>query len=174
MFLLNCGLEKPPPNSSPVQGYFVPTSLVLSKKLKKCIIFSGSRRCAFYFQVPLDVYGCMNEEAKKKVEWNLNERFKIIVQNYFGLTMACDIQRDEHAFSNLVSLSDKTSDPFAVFQNRLVKVKPSNLRSLETGNPIGLGLYSKVTFENKGSECIGNWRHGKLTCLNAIETEAKN
>jgi hypothetical protein len=168
------GLEKPPPNSSPVQGYFVPTSLVLSKKLKKCIIFSGSRRCAFYFQVPLDRYGCMNEEAKKRVEWNLTERFKIIVQNYFGLTLPSDIDRDGLASYNLISLNDKTSDPFAVFQNRLVKVKPSNLRSLATGNPIGLGLYSKVTFENKGSECIGSWRHGKLTCLNAIETEAKN
>jgi len=43
------GLEKPPPNSSPVQGYFVPTSLVLSKKLKKMhYIFRVKKMCILF------------------------------------------------------------------------------------------------------------------------------
>ena len=169
------GLEKPAIDSAPVQGYLVPKSLLLHKRNGGSIIFSGNKRCAFYFTAPLDEYGCVIKQVRTEVTWNIDQRFKRLFQDHFGLpSEALTPGTHVHDFTDVVSLEDKYFDKHALFQNRLVKVKPFYLRSNETGNPIGLGLFAKVPFDTKYQSDIACWHNGEVLCLNEAETSRRN
>ena len=161
-------LEKPSPQAIALNGYFIPTSLAPTVRRTTSIIYQGGKRCAFYFKARFDEHCALTAAARLNICSNVSERFRMIFHDALGLTNFGD-----ELFENIVSLEDKNKDPKAVFQNRLVSVKNSYYRSLTTGNPIGLSLFSKVNIDIKNVDYLGSWEHGELICLTEVERNQK-
>ena len=158
------GVEAPS-SSEHVLGYSVPSCLLIQNKADKSIIFIGKKRCAFFFNAKLDSNGVLCDSTRELIASNINERFRILIEDVFKLR--------GFNIANIVSLDSPNHDESATLQNRRFAVRPSLLRSLNTGNSIGLGLYTKQNLAVvRKDELIGKWTNGKVLVFTEAEREA--
>ena len=68
----NIGCHKGDENSPVIDGYRIPVILTHTGKSKPNI-FVGDRRCAFYFNAPLDDRGMLLPVALDTISTNINE-----------------------------------------------------------------------------------------------------
>jgi len=157
------GIDSPKENANVIQNYFIPSSLSAEDNLKS-IIFLGNRRCAYYFNAPLDSNGVLTPQAKQTICNNLNSRLEYLVRNVFSVT-GLNVPK-------VFSLRSQSFDEHAVFQNKKLSVRPSLYRSIHTGNCIGNSLFVKQGQVIKLGEEIGHWG-GELLSLTASERKAR-
>ena len=148
-----------PTNKFECRGYFFPACLQLLPN-QKPLIFKGSSRCAFYFNVPFDKDGNIDAALSSYISRNINMRLTAIMQYYFRV--------DTYAYTNVVNLGNH-SDSNALYQNRTLAVKKSTLRNKHTGNSIGYGVTIKHDYEIQKDGLIGHFEGNRILVLTSNE-----
>ena len=154
------GVDSPTENSEWVKDYLVPKSLMEEREDKKAVVYMGKRRCAYYFNAPLDSNGVLMPRAQHKICDYLNARVKYLVTNVFSVT--------EKNVPKVFTLRSQSFDEDAIFQTKKLSVRRSLLRSVHTGNCIGNSLFVKKGQEIKLAEDVGHWE-GTLLALTVEE-----
>jgi len=123
-------------------------------------VFKGSSRCAYYFNVPFDNEGNMDLVYSQMISRNINLRLTSIMQNFFEIR--------NYANQNIVNIHNHF-DSNAKFQNRVLSVRKSNLRSKHTGNTIGYGVIVKFNNEIPKDGIIGQFEGSRIVVLTPEE-----
>ena len=119
-----------------IHGFLFPNTLLPPSPTAE-LLYKGDTRCAFYFDAPLDSNGCMDPLALQRITESINLRINHVFQNYF--------QIGSWENKDYVDLQ-RHIDQEAIFQTKLLSVKPSKLYSKFTGNSIGMAVYAKTGF----------------------------